>query len=162
MLKFKVLALVVGVALGVAACGGEDSGVGGDDALGAIGDIAEGAGGDGGSSSDDSLQLSENVTIPLVGGGTLTASITDTGYGYAYVEYSADKYDEIVDFYNDWVVTDSRDWSGFDSSFESQGAVVRGWIWDSSGTRFGVADCVAGGGAGAFNAACVKISEWEE
>ncbi len=164
MLRFKVLVFVVIVAVGATACGGEDSGVSGDDALGAIGDIADGGDGDAGagSSSDDSLQLSENVTIPLLDGGTLTASITDTGYGYAYVEYSADRYDEIVDFYNDWIVTDSRDWSGSDSSFESQGAVFRGWVWDSSGTRFGVKDCVAGGGAGASNALCVEISEWEE
>jgi hypothetical protein len=162
MLRFNVLVLVVVVAVGAAACGGEDSGTTGDDALGSIGDIADDEESDGGASSDGSLQLSENLTIPLPDGGTLTASITDTGYAYAYVEYSADRYDEIVNFYNDWAVADSRDWSGGDSSYESQGALVRGWIWDSQASRFGVADCVAGGGAGAFNAACVEISEWEE
>lgn len=162
MLRFRFLVVIALVAVVTAACGGEDSETSGDDPFGAIGDIADGSAGDDGGLSDDSLQLSENVTIPLPDGGTLTASITDTGYGYAYVEYSADRYGEIVDFYNEWTVTDSRDWSGSDSSYDSQGALVRGWLWDSSGTRFGVADCVAGGGGGSFNAVCVEISEWEE
>jgi len=162
MLRAKTLFVIVIVALGSAACGGDDTGAGGDEALGSIGDIADGAGSDGGGSADGSLQLSENLTIPLPDGGTLTASITDTGYAYAYVEYSADRYDEIVNFYNDWTLTDSRDWNGGDSSYESQGAVVRGSLWDSQASRFGVADCVAGGGTGEFNAACVEISEWDE
>jgi hypothetical protein len=161
-MRFKFLLLIMVVAVSASACGGDNSDESGDNPLGAIGDIAEGSDGDDGGSGDSSVQLSENVTIPLPDGGTVTASQTDTGYGYAYVEYSADRYDELVVFYNEWIVTDSRDWSGFDSSFESQGAVVRGWLWDSSGTRFGVKDCVADGGAGTFNAVCVEISEWAE
>jgi hypothetical protein len=162
VLRFKFLVLIVIVAVSASACGGETSETNGDDPFGAIGDIADGSSGEDGNSADSSVQLSENVTIPLPDGGTVTASQTDTGYGYAYVEYSADRYDEIVDFYNEWIVTDSRDWSGFDSSFESQGTVNRGWLWDSSGTRFGVKDCIAGGSGGTFNAVCVEISEWEE
>ena len=162
VLRFKILVFIVLVAVSASACGGESSETSGDDSLGTFGDIADGSGGDDGNSADSSVQLSENVTIPLPDGGTVTASQTDTGYGYAYVEYSADRYDELVDFYNGWTATDSRDWSGFDSSFESQGVVNRGWVWDSSATRFGVKDCVAGSSGDTLNAVCVEISEWEE
>lgn len=153
MLRVKFLVLIAMVAVAASACG-DSSETGGDDALGSIGDIAEGSGGDDGDSGDGSVQLSENLTIPLPSGGTVTASQTDTGYGYAYVEYSADRYDEIVSFYTEWSATDSREWSGYDSGF--------GWVWNSASSRFGVKECVAGGSGDTLNAVCVEISEWAE
>lgn len=164
MSRFKVPILIVVIALAAVACSGDDSGSS-DGPFDGIGDAAEGGSGedtDGDESSDVSLELSENVTIPLPDGGTVTASITDTGYGYAYVEYPPDRFDELVAFYNDWISTDSRDWSGSDSSFDQQGTIVRGWIWDSDASRFGIVDCATGGGGGPFDAVCVEISEWEE
>lgn len=153
-MKVKFLVLIVVVAVASSACGDDTSETSGDDAFGAIGDIAEGSGGDDGDSGDGSVQLSENVTIPLPDGGTVTASQTDTGYGYAYVEYPADRYDEIVAFYSGWIGTDSRDWNGSDSGF--------GWVWNSTSSRFGVKECVAGGSGDTFDAVCVEISEWAE
>jgi hypothetical protein len=154
VLRVKILVSIVIVAASASACGGDTSETSGDDPLGSIGDIADGSGGDDGDSADSSVQMSENVTIPLPDGGTLTASQTDTGYGYAYVEYPADRYDGIVEFYNEWIVTDSRDWSGYDSGF--------GWVWNSASSRFGVKECVAGGNGDTLNAVCVEISEWKE
>lgn len=146
-----VLAVLAVVAVG---CGGDTAETDSNDSLGSIGDIADGSGGDSGNSGGSSMELSENVTIPLPDGGTVTASQTDTGYGYAYVEYPADRYDAVVEFYNEWIVTDSRDWSGSDSGF--------GWVWNSDSSRFGVKECVAGGSGDTLNAVCVEISEWAE
>lgn len=153
MFRVRFLVLVVMVAVLASACG-DSSESGTDDALGSISEIVDGSGEDDGESVASSVQLSENVTIPLPDGGTVTASQTDTGYGYAYVEYSADRYAGIVEFYNEWITTDSRDWNGSESGF--------GWVWNSESSRFGVKECVAGGSGDTLNAVCVEISEWAE
>lgn len=154
MLRVKWLVLIMTVAVAACACGGDTSETPGDSPLGAIGDITDGSSAEDGGSGNSSVQMSENVTIPLPDGGTLTASQTDTGYGYAYVEYPADRYDGLVEFYNDWITTDSRNWNGNDSGF--------GWVWNSDSSRFGVKECVAGGSGDTLNAVCVEISEWAE
>jgi hypothetical protein len=111
------------------------------------------------SSPSDELDPPENLTILLPDGGTVTGSVSDTGYAHVFVEYSADRYDEIFAFYDDWTSSDSRDWSGGDSYDESQGQTVRGAIWDSTASRIGISDCKAGGGAGEFDAVCVQITD---
>lgn len=110
-------------------------------------------------SEADSLDLPEHLTVDVPDGGTVTGSVSDTGYANAFVEYSADRYEEIVAFYGAWTSTDSRAWSGGDSSYESQGQTVRGNIWDSTASHIGVADCRAGGGSGDFDAVCVQITD---
>lgn len=155
-MKARSLVVVIAVFAVIAAGCGSDSNAGDADSIGSTEatDDAPATGGEGGDSGYSSVQLSENVTIPLPDGGTVTASQTDTGYGYAYVEYPADRYDGLIEYYTQWTATDSRAWDGYDSGF--------GWVWNSDSSRFGVKECVAGGSGDTLNAACVEISEWAE
>ena len=130
--KWRAFLAVIAGLLAVASCGGgEDPGASnvdtGSSQTGDIGfsDPSQNAddGEDGGS-----LAPPDNLTAALPDGGSVTASISDTGYAYVYVEFSSDRYDEVVTFYNDWTTADSEDWSGHDSGFESQGVTVRGNI----------------------------------
>jgi len=76
------------------------------------------------------------------------------------VEYSIDRFDEIVAFFQAWTETDARDWSaGGDASYESQGVTVRGTVWDSTASHVGVTDCSSVDGSGGFDAVCVQITD---
>jgi len=147
MRRRVMLALMAVLVL--AACGGD-----GGQAISDPSEQGAGSGDDG--SAGDRLDPPENITIPLPNGGTLTASISDPANRYAYVsaEYSLDEFDEIVAFYTDWAETDPRDWSGRDSSFESQGTTVRAALWDGPASRISVVEC-----AGDSDAVCVEISD---
>ena len=168
--RWRLFVLVAACLLpAVAACGGGASGIDSESNAGDGGDAPfddpsqignDGSRDDADSSSGDSLSPPDNLTIDLPDGGTVTGSVSDTGYAYALVSYSADRYDEIVTFYDEWTSNDSRDWfPGRDSSYDSQGATVRGNIWDSSGSHIGLSDCVAGGGSEDFDAVCVQITD---
>jgi hypothetical protein len=159
------LLLAVGLLLTITSCGRDDDGeantnlveqdaAGADNgAQGQTDSDAAGVGDD--ASSGSSLGLPENLTIPTPDGGTVTGSVSDTGYANVSVEYSSDRYDEIVGFYTDWTASDSRDWLGGDSSYDSGGSTVRGYVWDSTASHIGVTDCAMGGS----EAVCLQITD---
>lgn len=160
----------------ITACGGDGTGAngasngtvakdasGGDD-VGSATSQSDGGNTDGGGDTPagESLAPPDNLTIAFPDGGTMTGSVSDTGYAYIYVEYPLDSYDDIVVFYDDWTSTDSRDWSGGDWSYDSQGTTVRSHVWDTSASMVGITECTAGGLPGDFNAVCLQINEYEE
>ena len=73
---------------------------------------------------------------------------------FAAVQYENDRYDEVVDFFNEWTAQDGRDWR-FDES-TTDGMRAASWLTDDAGIA--VADC--GSITGPFTSVCVTVDQF--
>ena len=110
------------------------------------------------------VDMPEEITIPVPDGGTVQSAMSfDDGSAQASVAYDRDRYDELVSFYEDWVVGNGGDsWQKQTQSMETDDDTIRQTYWfdDESGAAIGVMDCAAFGSAGdGLDAACVSISQ---
>ena len=107
--------------------------------------------------SEEAPELPEALTIPFPEGGIITGTTADVGFAFVTIQYPVERYEEIVDFYRDWIATDSREWGETDASYDDQGTMVRGVTFRETLSSIGVTDCPTDGAD--YDGACVILNE---
>lgn len=105
-------------------------------------------------------EIPDELTIPLPGGGDVTTAGTQNGSAFAAVQFSQDRYDELVSFYEDWTTGDAGEWENSNTTIEMNGETQRTAQWFAGGSMILVSDCISiSGGDTSFNSTCVTINE---
>lgn len=103
---------------------------------------------DEGSISVGSGEIPDGFLIPVSDGGEVISSVTIGGQVGVTVVFGADRYEEMVTFYEDWTSTQPGEWTSFSSESGSGEQMIRNASWfqedpGGTGTSFmiGVQDC---------------------
>jgi hypothetical protein len=168
----KVYALLILFALFVVACGAEQLQEQlAEEAIGGNADVNISGSGDDLSVSVESDEGTFNVgsgsnkpeslTVPVPDGGEFTSSFEDASSASVGVMYAADRYDEIVAFYEAWTEGNGEGWQNSESVYEDVGGhAQRSRQWNSDGNEFFilVSDCIDID-TGEFTSVCVTINQ---
>ncbi len=169
----KLFALALFIAALAAACGGQQiSEEIAEQAIGGNADVEISGDGDDLSinieSDDGSLsigtgaQLPDELTIPVPGGGNVTAAGTQNTSVFAALVYSMDRYDELVAFYDSWTEGTGDEWQTQTATVDIGGQSQRSAAWNSAdlNSYISVADCFDTNSSGTdFNATCLTINQ---
>lgn len=103
------------------------------------------------------LDLPDNLEVPVPTGGDVTSTQTGDGYVQASISFPQDRFDELVEFYEDWVASQSGEFQTSNSQYSNDGEVFRNHNWydNESGITVGVSDCFSISDEGM--AACVSV-----
>lgn len=93
------------------------------------------------SADEEEWAIPPALTVPFPDGGKITGTTPGEGFAFVTVQYPVDRYDELVEFYRDWIGTDARDWSESESSSDMQGTIIRAVIFRESRSDIGVTEC---------------------
>ena len=169
----KRLTLVFVLALLAASCGGEEiSERIAEQAIGGNADVEISGDGDDitiNIESDDvslsfglGAELPDELNVPVPDGGNVMAAGTQNDSVFVSAIFPADRYDEIVAFYDSWTGGTGDEWQTQTASIEFGGQTQRSSVWTSSdnATFVTVADCVDAVAGGAdFDSTCLTINQ---
>lgn len=117
-----------------------------------------------GSISIGAGEIPDGFPVPFADGGEVISSIVIGDQAGVTTVYAADRYDELVTFYEDWTAQYPGEWTTFNSTNASSGQTLRNSSWILEGaveTTFiiGVQDCI-GASVSAFEgeAVCVNVN----
>lgn len=173
-----MVVMVIGIALVAAACGGAVDKISAEIAEKAIeasgdGDVDVEVSGEGDDLSvsieteEGSLsvgggsELPDDLGIPVPDGGNVTTAGTQDSAAFAAVEFSQDRYDELVSFYENWTASDDEEWEASTATIDMGGETQRSAQWYAGSSVILVNDCfsLSGDGDGGLTSACVTISK---
>jgi ABC-type glycerol-3-phosphate transport system substrate-binding protein len=167
----KRLILVFVLALMAAACGGEqiseqlaEQAIGGNadvDISGDGDDVTVNIQSDDGSLSLGSgASLPDELMIPVPDGGKVTLSGVQGESVFAAIQYSADRYDEIIAFYDSWTDGTGDEWQTQTATIDINGQTQRSATWSSAdfSSFIAAADCTLST-TGEIDAVCVTINQ---
>ena len=173
-----MVVMVIGIALMAAACGGAVDKISAEIAEKAIEASGDGAVDvevsgegddlsvsieteDGSVSIGGGSELPDDLRIPMPDGGSVTTSGSQDSAAFVAVEFSQDRYDELVSFYENWTASDDEDWEASTATIDMGGETQRSAQWFAGSSAILVSDCfsLSGDGDGGLSSACVSISE---
>ena len=110
------------------------------------------------------VEIPDELEIPVPEGGSATSAGTQEGSVFASITYPIERYDELVDFYDNWTSGTGDEWDTSTSTFDMDGQTQRSASWAETavGSYIAVNDCfdVFGDTDGdTLNAACVIVNE---
>ena len=177
-MRRSMVVMVIGLGLMAAACGGAADKISAEIAEAAIEASGDGAVDIDVSGEGDDLSVSieteegsvsigggselpEDLGVPVPDGGNVTTAGTQDSAAFAAVEFSQDRYDELVSFYENWTASDDEDWEASTATIDMGGDTQRSAQWFAGSSAILVSDCfsLSGEGDGGLNAACVTISK---
>ena len=103
------------------------------------------------------LDLPANLEIPVPTGGNVTSTQSGDGYAQALIAFPRERLEELVEFYEDWVDSQSGVFQTSNSQYSNDGELFRKYNWFAyeSGVSVGVSDCYSSSGEGID--ACVSV-----
>jgi hypothetical protein len=106
-------------------------------------------------------ELPDELGIPVPDGGNVTTAGGQDSAVFAAVEFSQDRYDELVSFYENWTASDDEEWEASTATIDMGGETQRSAQWFAGSSLILVSDCfsISGEGDGGLNSACVTINE---
>ncbi len=103
------------------------------------------------------VELPEGLTIPFPDGGNVTMAGGDASAAFAAVQYSIDRSDEVISFYEEWTASDAREWRMSEST--EAGDAIRSVVWLADKSGIAVSGC--GSNPDAFDFVCVTVDHRE-
>ncbi len=103
------------------------------------------------------VELPEGLTIPFPDGGNVTMAGGDASAAFAAVQYSIDRSDEVISFYEEWTASDAREWRMSEST--EAGGASRSVVWLADKSGIAVSGC--GSNPDAFDFVCVTVDHRE-
>jgi hypothetical protein len=109
-------------------------------------------------------ELPDGLEIPVPDGGDVMTSIEMEDGAMVSLTYDHGRYDEIVEFYEDWTAGSGDEWESQTMSFDSGEGTQRTtlWIGTDNGDAISVGDCIdvdVDEGTSEVNATCVTITQ---
>lgn len=101
-------------------------------------------------------EVPDGFPIPLPDGGGVQSTFQSGGNASVTLQYSGDRFDELVAFYEDWVAGQPGEWSTSNFTNDNgDGGTMRGhsW-WQGADINIGVTDCFSID-TGEFDSTCV-------
>ena len=119
---------------------------------------------DGTFSVGSDVEIPSELEIPVPDGGSATSAGTQGDAAFVSLTYPIERYEELVDFYDDWTSGTGDEWDTNTTTFEMDGQTQRSASWSETGagSYIAVNDCfdVFGDGDGTnLNGACVTINQ---
>ena len=169
----KRLTLVFVLALLAASCGGEEiSERIAEQAIGGNADVEISGDGDditiniesdeGSLSFGLGAELPDELNVPVPDGGNVMAAGTQSDSVFVSAIFPADRYDEIVAFYDSWTGGTGDEWQTQTASIDFGGQTQRSAVWTSTGNviSISVIDCIdAAAGGTDFDSICLTITQ---
>lgn len=107
-------------------------------------------------------ELPGDFPIPVPDGGDVLSVFTSDGQAAATLTYPAERYEELVAFYDEWTSGQPDEWVSETATVDAGGQTMRSSSWygniaEADAGVF-VTDCVDITGSSEFNAACVNVT----
>lgn len=89
-------------------------------------------------------EIPDGFPIPAPDGYEVRAAFTSDSEGSVALAYPADRFDELVSFYEGWTSSHGSDWNSSTQTYDlADGTTIRNLNWNNDEMNIGVVDCTS-------------------